>query len=73
MGETDESKELGINTIKDHLNWSEEELKKVASKLINQGIVYRYNELETYRLTKKGFEKYEKIKFIYGMWLYESK
>nr|WP_210060996.1 metal ABC transporter permease [Peptoniphilus stercorisuis] len=67
MGETDESKELGINTIKDHLNWSEEELKKVASKLINQGIVYRYNELETYRLTKKGFEKYEKIKFIYGM------
>lgn len=67
MGEVDESKELGINTIKNHLNWSEEELKKVANKLVNQGIVYKYSELGTYRLTEKGFERYEKIKFIYGM------
>lgn len=67
MGEVDEVKELGFNSIKFHLNWKEEEVQKSANKLINQGIVYRDKELQTYRLTKKGLSKYQQTKIIYGM------
>ncbi len=67
IGEMDEKDELGINSIKNHLNWNEDDIKKIANNLMDQGIVYRDKDLQSYRLTKKGFSQYNKIKKIYGM------
>lgn len=67
IGEIDECEELGFDSIKRHLNWNEENVKKIANKLVNRGIVYKDRNTQTYRLTEKGFDKYKKIKIIYGM------
>lgn len=64
-GEKDEIYELGISTIKNHLLWSDEEIKKYSKPLIDSGDVVKLKEI--YSLTEKGINKYMQLKREYGL------
>ncbi|MDO5726267.1 MAG: metal ABC transporter permease [Tissierellia bacterium] len=66
-GEANEIEELGIYSIKNHLMWTQEDVEKRANVLIKDGLAILDNEKGIYRLSEKGFLKYEKIKTAYGM------
>ncbi|EFI41803.1 ABC 3 transport family protein [Peptoniphilus sp. oral taxon 386 str. F0131] len=67
IGEEGENEELGIDSIRNHLMWKQEEIEKHAKKLIEQGIIYIDKKDAEYKLTEKGYTIYDKIKSDYGM------
>lgn len=60
-------KELGLLTIKDHLNWKKNDLDKRAERLISKDLIYIEEKKNIYKLTEKGRNYYDKIKVDYGM------
>ncbi|MGP1348132.1 MAG: metal ABC transporter permease [Stomatobaculum sp.] len=67
MGQDAEEAELGLSTIKDHLKWRQREVEKRAKRLMARGMIYTDENLNTYRLTKKGEMRYDELKSEYGM------
>ncbi len=59
--------ELGITSMRYHLNWDQKTLGKKLKRLMNKGYVESDREKKIYRLTPKGKLRYDMIKLEYYM------
>lgn len=62
---SDATEELGINSIKTHLMWSDKELKSRSEYLISKGLVKK--DVNLFALTNKGRKKYKELLVSYGL------
>lgn len=62
----EEAEELGFETIKDHLNWSQDAVEKRANRLLKEELILRDEDLQVYRLSQKGQSRYDTIKSRYS-------
>jgi len=60
-GKKEESEELGLGSIKDHLKWKQAEVDKTAGRLINNGLIRIDTDKNIYDLTERGREKFVEI------------
>lgn len=60
-GKKEESEELGIGSIKDHLKWKQAEVDKIAERLIKKGFIRIDIDKNIYDLTERGREKFVEI------------
>lgn len=58
---------LGVDTIKDNLNWSQEEVDRQVTILKKRRMLEINEGLKTYSLTNRGVQEFEEIKKSYGM------
>lgn len=64
--------ELGFESIRKHVNWSEAKLKYHIKALIDKGYVYKASERGVYLLTESGYKQRESIKKQYGLLMGEE-
>lgn len=67
MNAPDEEKELGAQSIQNHLQWTNDLTLKVSRRLILKDEVYYNSSNQCYSLTHKGISRYHSIKDIYGI------
>ena len=60
-GKKEESEELGLGSIKDHLKWKQAEVDKIAERLIKKGLIRIDTDKNIYDLTERGREKFVEI------------
>ena len=60
-GKKEESEELGLGSIKDHLKWKQAEVDKIAERLIKKGFIRIDIDKNIYDLTERGREKFVEI------------
>ena len=60
-GEKEESEELGLGSIKNHLKWKQAEVDKIAGRLIKKGFIRIDIDKNIYDLTERGREKFVEI------------
>ena len=60
-GKKEESEELGLGSIKDHLKWKQAEVDKIAGRLIKKGFIRIDIDKNIYDLTERGREKFVEI------------
>jgi len=60
-GKKEESEELGLDSIKDHLKWKQVEVDKIAERLIKKGFIRIDMDKNIYALTERGREKFMEI------------
>ena len=60
-GKKEESEELGLDSIKDHLKWKQAEVDKIAERLIKKGFIRIDKDKNIYALTERGREKFVEI------------
>ena len=60
-GKKEESEELGLDSIKDHLKWKQAEVDKIAGRLIKKGFIRIDIDKNIYDLTERGREKFVEI------------
>ena len=56
-GKKEESEELGLGSIKNHLKWKQAEVDKIAGRLIKKGFIRIDIDKNIYDLTERGREK----------------
>lgn len=66
MGTSEEKEELGGKLMKNHLKWSQAEIRKRAEELIKCGLVYQKSDDNTYQLTESGIKRYRALKNDFG-------
>ena len=57
----EESEELGLGSIKNHLKWKQAEVDKIAGRLIKKGFIRIDIDKNIYDLTERGREKFVEI------------
>ena len=57
-GKKEESEELGLGSIKNHLKWKQAEVDKIAGRLIKKGFIRIDIDKNIYDLTERGREKF---------------
>ena len=60
-GKKEESEELGLGSIKNHLKWKQAEVDKIAGRLIKKGFIRIDIDKNIYDLTERGREKFVEI------------
>ena len=60
-GKKEESEELGLGSIKNHLKWKQAEVDKIAGRLIKKGFIRIDIDKNIYALTERGREKFVEI------------
>ncbi len=60
-GKREESEELGLDSIRDHLKWKQAEVDKTAGRLIRKGLIRVDTDKNIYDLTERGREKFVEI------------
>ena len=60
-GKKEESEELGVGSIKNHLKWKQAEVDKIAGRLIKKGFIRIDIDKNIYDLTERGREKFVEI------------
>ena len=60
-GKKEESEELGLGSIKNHLKWKQAEVDKIAGRLIKKGFIRIDIDRNIYALTERGREKFVEI------------
>ena len=60
-GKKEESEELGLGSIKNHLKWKQGEVDKIAGRLIKKGFIRIDIDKNIYDLTERGREKFVEI------------
>ena len=60
-GKKEESEELGLGLIKNHLKWKQAEVDKIAGRLIKKGFIRIDIDKNIYDLTERGREKFVEI------------
>lgn len=60
-GKKEESEELGLGSIRDHLKWKQAEVDKTAGRLIRKGLIRVDTDKNIYDLTERGREKFVEI------------
>ena len=60
-GKREESEELGLGSIKNHLKWKQAEVDKIAGRLIKKGFIRIDIDKNIYDLTERGREKFVEI------------
>ena len=60
-GKKEESEELGLGSIKNHLKWKQAEGDKIAGRLIKKGFIRIDIDKNIYDLTERGREKFVEI------------
>ena len=60
-GKKEESEELGLGSIKNHLKWKQAEVDKIAGRLIKKGFIRIDIDKNIYDLTERGREKVVEI------------
>lgn len=67
MHAEDAREELGVDSIQKHLNWPADLAQKRGRELLKQGMIEVNRVRRHFILTKKGVERYEKLRSEYGM------
>ncbi|MGF3075614.1 metal ABC transporter permease [Facklamia sp. P12934] len=62
-----ELSEVGFQSIKEHLQWPQEQIEKVANRLIKNDEVFHDNLNATYQLTSKGQVRVKSLKERYNL------
>lgn len=70
-GKPDMFEELGLKSIKKHINWSDIKLKRHINTLTTKGYVYKETEHGIYLLTDRGKEVQREIRRRYGLFTKE--
>ena len=60
-GKKEESEELGLGSIKNHLKWKQAEVDKIAGRLIKKGFIRIDIDKNIYDLTERGREKFVEV------------
>lgn len=60
-GKKEESEELGLGSIKNHLKWKQAEVDKIAGRLIKKGFIRIDIDKNIFDLTERGREKFVEI------------
>ena len=60
-GKKEESEELGLGSIKNHLKWKQAEVDTIAGRLIKKGFIRIDIDKNIYDLTERGREKFVEI------------
>ncbi|MGX7108483.1 metal ABC transporter permease [Facklamia miroungae] len=62
-----EMSEAGFQSMKEHLQWTQEQIEKIGSRLIKNDEVYHDIPKDTYQLTSKGQVRLESLKERYKL------
>lgn len=66
MGTSEEKEELGGQLMKNHLKWSQAEIRKRAEQLTKCGLIFKKPADNTYQLTEEGLKRYQTLKNDFG-------
>ncbi|MCR8968893.1 metal ABC transporter permease [Facklamia sp. 7083-14-GEN3] len=62
-----ELEEAGFQSMKEHLQWKQDQIEKVGNRLIKNDEVFHDTHKDTYRLTSKGQVRYQSLKEAYKL------